>query len=96
MWLQDTDEVAEGVFAREDIETGTFLLDFRELRLATVIESSCQWCGWRLRFDIESKLSTVTKTFVVMDTERASEMVGAVGGKVNSTCCSVHKNWCQT
>ena len=96
MWLQDTDEVAEGVFAREDIETGTFLLDFRELRLATVIESSCQWCGWRLRFDIESKLSTVTKTFVVMDTERASEVVGAVGGKVNSTCCSVHKNWCQT
>ena len=67
MWLQDADEVAEGVFAREDIEAGTFLLDFGELRLATAIESSGQWCGWRLRFDIESKLSTVTKTFVVKD-----------------------------
>jgi hypothetical protein len=67
MWLQDaeSDDVAEGVFAREDIEAGTFLLDFGELRLATAIESSGQWCGWRLRFDIESKLSTVTKTFVV-------------------------------
>jgi hypothetical protein len=31
MWLQDADEVAEGVFAREDIEAGTFLLDFGEL-----------------------------------------------------------------
>jgi hypothetical protein len=73
MWLQDTgsDDVAEGVFAREDIEAGTFLLDFGELRLAaaTMIESSGQWCGWRLRFDIDSKLSTVTKTFVVKDTE---------------------------
>ena len=69
MWLQDADEVAEGVFAREDIEAGTFLLDFGELRLATAIENSGQWCGWRLRFDIESKLSTVTKTFVVKDTE---------------------------
>jgi len=69
MWLQDTDDVAEGVFDREDIEAGTFLLDFGELRLATMIESSGQWCGWKLRFDIESKLSTVTKTFVVKDTE---------------------------
>ena len=69
MWLQDTDDVAEGVFAREDIEAGTFLLDFGELRLATMIESSGQWCGWKLRFDIESKLSTVTKMFVVKDAE---------------------------
>jgi len=94
MWLQDTDDVAEGVFAREDIEAGTFLLDFGELRLATMIESSGQWCGWKLRFDIESKLSTVTKTFVVKDTEfRDGGGRGmARGGKVNSTCCSVHKN----
>jgi hypothetical protein len=72
MWLQDaeSDDVTEGVFAREDIEAGTFLLDFCELRLATAIESSGQWCGWRLRFDIQSKLSTVTKTFVVKDAER--------------------------
>jgi hypothetical protein len=73
MWLQDADEVAEGVFAREDIEAGTFLLDFGELRLATAIESSGQWCGWRLRFDIESKLSTVTRTFVVKDAPTISE-----------------------
>ena len=58
------------MFAREDIEAGSFLMDFGELRLATSIESSGQWCGWRLRLDIESKLLTVTKTFVVKDTER--------------------------
>ena len=61
---------------------------------ATVIESSAQWCGWRLRFDIESKLSTVTKTFVVKDAE-GRDVGGsgmARGGKVNSTCCRVHKN----
>jgi hypothetical protein len=98
MWLQDaeSDDVHEGVFAREDIEAGTFLLDFGELRVATVIESSGQWCGWRLRFDIESKLSTVTKTFVVKDAERSLGDGGdrgmSKGGKVNSTCCSVHKN----
>jgi len=98
MWLQDaeSDDVAEGVFAREDIEAGTFLLDFGELRVATVIESSGQWCGWRLRFDIESKLSTVTKTFVVKDTERSLGDGGdsgmSKGRKVNSTCCRVHKN----
>jgi hypothetical protein len=96
MWLQDADDVAEGVFAREDIEAGTFLLDFGELRLATAIESSGQWCGWRLRFDIESKLSTVTKTFVVKDAERSLGDGGgrgmAKGGKVKSTCCRVHKN----
>jgi hypothetical protein len=62
--------------------------------MATVIESSGHWCGWRLRFDIESKLSTVTKTFVVKDT---GFRVGggrelARGGKVNSTCGRVHKN----
>jgi hypothetical protein len=68
MWLQDADEVTEGVFAHEDIEAGSLLLDFCELRLATAIESSGQWCGWRLRFDIESKLSNVTNTFVVKDT----------------------------
>ena len=98
MWLQDADDASEGVFAREDIEAGTFLLDFGELRLAaaTMIESSGQWCGWRLRFDIESKLSTVTKTFVVKDAERSLGGGGgrgmSTGGKVNSTCCSVHKN----
>jgi hypothetical protein len=96
MWLQDADEVAEGVFAREDIEAGTFLLDFGELRLATAIKSSGQWCGWRLRFNIESKLSTVTKTFVVKDAERSLGDGGgrgmAKGGKVNSSCCRVHKN----
>jgi hypothetical protein len=43
MWLQDPS--AEGVFAREDIEAGSFLLDFGELRLATPKESSSQWCG---------------------------------------------------
>ena len=63
---------------------------------ATVIESSAQWCGWRLRFASKSKLSTVTKTFVVKGAEfrdgggRAAGM--ARGGKVNSTCCRVHKN----
>jgi len=96
MWLQDADEVAKGVFAREDIEAGTFLLDFDEFILATAIENSGQWCGWRLRFDIESKLSTVTKTFVVKDAERSLGDGGdcgmSKGGKVNSTCCSVHKN----
>jgi hypothetical protein len=61
MWLQDADEVAEGVFARDDIEAGTFLLDFGELRLATAIQSSSQWCGWRLRFDIESMVRTFLK-----------------------------------
>jgi hypothetical protein len=107
MWLQDADEVAKGVFAREDIETGTFLLDFGELRLATAIESSDQLCGWRLRFDIESKLSTVTKTFVVKDADRSLGDGGgrgmSKGGKVNSTCYCVHKkasslmlNWCRT
>jgi hypothetical protein len=99
MWLQDADDVAEGVFAREDIEAGTFLLDFGELRLATAIESSGQWCGWRLRFDIESRLSTVTKTFVVKD---ASEMVGAVGcrkGERSTVLAAVFirmRNWCRT
>ena len=96
MWLQDADEVAKGVFAREDIDAGTFLLDFDELILATAIENSGQWCGWRLRFDIESKLSTVTKTFVVKDAERSLGDGGgrgmSKGGKVNSTCCRVHKN----
>ena len=95
MWLQDADEVAEGVFAREDIEAGTFLLDFGELRLATAIESSGQWCEWRLRFDIDSKLSIVTRTFGVKDAERSLGEGGgrgiAKGGKVNSTC-RVHKN----
>ena len=92
--MLDTDDVAEGVFVREDIEAGTFLLDFGELRLSTMIESSGQWCGWKLRFDIESKLSTVTKTFAVKDTEfRDGGGRGmARGGKVNSTCCSVHKH----
>ena len=76
MWLQDADDAAEGVFAREDIEACTFLLDFGELRMATAKESSGQWCGWRLRFE----LSTVTKTFVVKGTQSvASEVVGAVG-----------------
>ena len=90
----DSDEVAEGVFAREDIETSTFLLHFSELRLATAIESSGQWCGWRLRFDIESKLSTVTKTFVVKDAEFRNDggRGMARGVKVSSTCCRVHKN----
>ena len=96
MWLQDADDAAEGVFAREDIEAGTFLLDFGELRMATAKESSGQWCGWRLRFDIESKLSTVTKTFVVKDAERSLGGGGgrgmSTGGKVNSTCCRIHKN----
>ena len=40
MWLQDADDAAEGVFAREDIEAGTFLLDFGELRMATAKESA--------------------------------------------------------
>jgi hypothetical protein len=94
LWLQDADEVAKGVFAHEDIEAGTFLVNFGELRLANAIKSSGQWCGWRLRFDIESRLSTVTKTFVVKDAEgRDGGGSGmARGGKVNSTCCRVHKN----
>ncbi len=49
-----------------------------------------------MRFNIESKLSTVTKTFVVKDAQRSLGDGGgrgmAKGGKVNSTCCSVHKN----
>ncbi len=50
--------------------------DAAELRMATAKESSGQWCGWRLRFE----LSTVTKTFVVKGTQSvASEVVGAVG-----------------
>ena len=61
-----------------------------------VKESSGQWCGWKLRFDIESKLSTVTKTFVVKDAERSLGGGGgrgmSTGGKVNSTCCRIHKN----
>jgi hypothetical protein len=94
MWLQEADGIAEGVFAREDIEAGTFVLDFGELRLASAIESSAQWCGWRLRFDVESKLSSVTKTFVVKDSEfrDCGDSGIARGGKVNSTCCRVHKN----
>jgi hypothetical protein len=94
MLLQDEDEVDEGVFAREDIEVVMFVLDFCELRLATVIKSSGQWCGWRLRFNIKSKLLTLTKTFVVMDSEfRVGAGCGmARGGKVNITYCSVHNN----
>jgi hypothetical protein len=94
MLLQEIDGIAEGVFAREDIEAGTFVLDFGELRLATSIESSAQWCGWRLRFDVESKLSSVTKTFVVKDSEfrDCGDSGIAREGKVNSTCCRVHKN----
>ena len=71
-----------------------FVLDFGELRLAHAIESSAQGCGWRLRFDVESKLSSVTKTFVVKDSEfRDCGDSGITrGGKVNSTCCCVHKN----
>jgi hypothetical protein len=78
----------------QHIEAGTFVLDFGELRLATAIESSGQWCGWRLRFDIESKLSSVTKTIVVKDAEfRVGGGLGmARGGKINSTCCRVDKN----
>jgi hypothetical protein len=40
------------------------------------------------------KLSTVTKTFVVKDAERrdGGGRGMAKGGKVNSTCCRVHKN----
>ena len=89
LWLQDTDEVAKGVLAHEDIEAGTFLVNFSELRLANAIKSSGQWCGWRLRFDIESRLSTVTKTFVVKDTEGRDGGGRGMprGGKVNSTCC---------
>jgi hypothetical protein len=77
------------LFAREDIDAGSLLLDFGELRLATPKESSGHWGGWRLRFDIESKLSTVTKTFVVKDTEGRDGGGRGMprGGKVNSTCC---------
>jgi hypothetical protein len=100
MRLQDTAKKGrEGVFAREDIEVGTFLLDFGELRRATALESGAQWCGWKLRFAIESKLSTVTKTFVVKDADSDSVSDGGGGGagmvrggKVNSTCCRAHKN----
>ena len=57
---------------------------------------SGEWCGWRLRFDIESKLSTVTETIVVKDADRSLGDGGgrgmSKGGKVKSTCCRVHKN----
>ena len=46
--------------------------------------------------EIRNKLSTVTKTFVVKDAERSLGGGGgrgmSTGGKVNSTCCRIHKN----
>jgi hypothetical protein len=72
--------------------------DAAELRMATAKESSGQWCGWRLRFE----LSTVTKTFVVKDAERS---LGGGGGRGMSTgerstvlaaAFIRMRNWCRT
>ena len=43
--IQDATEVAEGLFAREDIEAGTFVFDFGELRLETAKESGVGGVG---------------------------------------------------
>ena len=84
----------------QHIEAGTFVLDFGELRLATPIESSDQWCGWRLRFDIESKLSTVTKTSVVKDAEGRDGGGSGIARGVRSTVLAAvfirMRNWCRT
>jgi hypothetical protein len=76
------------------------VLQFGEVRLATAIESSVQWCGWRLRFDVESKLSSVTKTFVVKDSEfRDCGTVGLRGGVRSTVLVAVFirmRNWCRT
>ena len=93
MAVPGVDAAGEGVFAREDIDEGTFVLDFGELREATKRERSGGCRGWSVRMKSVTSLSSVAKTFVVQDT-RGRHVRGQMpkGGKVNSTCCQVHKN----
>ena len=83
----------EGVFARADIVAGTFVLDFGELRETTRPERSGGRKGWSVRLQVETSKSSAAKTYVVKDAEgphRRGEVPR--GGKVNSTCCLVHRN----
>ena len=83
----------EGVFARANIPAGTFVLDFGELRETTLRERSGGWKGWSVRLLVETSRSSVSKTYVVKDAHgrhRRGEVPR--GGKVNSTCCQVHRN----
>ena len=50
------EELGEGVFAREDIVEGTFVLDFGELREASSKERSVGWKGWSVRLQVETSL----------------------------------------
>ena len=88
------EELGEGVFAREDIVEGTFVLDFGELREASSKEKSVGWKGWSVRLQVETSLSSVSKTFVVKEAHDGRHRRDEVprGGKVNSTCCRVHLN----
>ena len=53
---QVREELGEGVFAREDIVEGTFVLDFGELREASSKERSVGWKGWSVRLQVETSL----------------------------------------